>query len=102
MKKQVEFEKRWFKIQEQLAFIVFPIFAYLHMKSSELINPIGYIGMIIGFSLFLIAKISLIRKGIYFSIGCDNMSQKMTLFYGIGYLVFIGSFLYTFPISLPF
>jgi len=102
MKKQVEFEKKWFKIQEQVAYILVPVIAYFHMRSSEEINPLGYIGMLVGFSLFFIAKLSLIRKGIYFSIGCDNMTQKMSLFYGFGYLIFIGSFVYTFPINNPF
>lgn len=96
MKHQVQFEKKWFKIQETVFYIVAPIVAYFYMKSATNINPYGYIIMVLGFISFFTAKLSLIRKGIYFSIGCDEMSTKMMILYGLGYILMITGFVVTF------
>jgi hypothetical protein len=45
-----------------------------------------------GFSLFLKAKLSLIRKGTYFSWGCDLMDQKNTYYYFFGWLLMVGGY----------
>jgi hypothetical protein len=49
---------------------------YFQMISAKLILLDALI-LFLGGILFLIAKISVIKKGIYISFGCDNMSKKM-------------------------
>lgn len=47
------------------------------------------LGFILGFSLFLSAKVSILRKGNFFSIGWNLMSQRFKKIYLIGYIIMI-------------
>jgi vacuolar-type H+-ATPase subunit I/STV1 len=57
-------------------------------------SPILFLGAI----FFLIAKISVVRKGQYFTFGCDNMSNKMMWSYFIGYILMIIGYIITFSV----
>ena len=53
---------------------------------------IGMVLMLIGFALFLTAKMSLIRQGIYVSWGSRRMSARLRTCYHAGYaLMFAGA-----------
>lgn len=52
----------------------------------------GLLISIIGFMLFLKAKLSVIRTGKLFSFGCDLMDQKNTFLYFFGWVMIIGGY----------
>ncbi len=49
-----------------------------------------------GFLLFLKAKISNIKKGKWFTLGCDHMDQMHTYFYFFGWVIMIAGYFLSF------
>jgi len=57
-------------------------------------NPYSFLFVAIGFSLFLIAKISVLSKGVKFSFGTEKMSNLNANLYRFGYwLMVVGTML---------
>ena len=72
--------------------------AYNHIQSGEP-QILGLSALFIGFILFLIAKISVIKKGKLITFGAsaaENMSKKMVFYYYFGYLFMIVGFIMSF------
>jgi len=90
-------ENKASKFTEVCFYIILPFIIYFQMKSAK-INLFGAPILFLGGILFLIAKISIIKKGIYFSFGCDNMSKKMMWIYFAGYLLMIIGYIITFSL----
>ena len=63
---------------------------------GEAANPYAFIICIIGFLLFLSAKISMFRKGILFSFGTKRLSQNMGNIYRLGYWLMAVGLAFTF------
>ena len=59
-------------------------------------NPFAFIVCIVGLLLFVIAKVSVISKGINFSFGTINMSSTMANLYRFGYWLMVVGVLCTF------
>lgn len=91
-------ENKASKLTEVCFYILLPFVIYFQMKSAK-INLLGAPILFLGGILFLIAKISVINNGIFFSFGCDNMSKKMMWIYFAGYLLMIIGYLITFSIA---
>jgi hypothetical protein len=62
----------------------------------EVANPYVFIICIIGFLLFLSAKLSMFRKGILFSFGTKRLSQNMGNIYRLGYWLMAVGLAFTF------
>jgi hypothetical protein len=72
--------------------------AYNHVQSGEP-QILGLSILFIGFILFLIAKISVIKKGKLLTFGAsaaENLSKKMAVYYYLGYLFMIVGFIMSF------
>jgi hypothetical protein len=67
-----------------LVFITVQSIILGHVKS-----PSSFVIILFGFSLFLISKISHIRKGTWFSFGTKHMSVRMGNLYRIGYWLMV-------------
>lgn len=89
-------ENKISKFTEVCFYILIPFLIYFHMNDAK-VQVYGSPVLLLGFILFLIAKISVIRKGSYFSFGCDNMGKKMMWSYFAGYLLMITGCFLTFP-----
>ena len=60
--------------------------------------------VLVGFELFLAAKISVLRKGVLISFGAtvfENASGRMQVCYALGYLLMIGGFVLSFRPATP-
>ena len=97
MKKTVLGENKLSRFTEILFLIQIPAILYFYAKKAH-VNHWGFLVILLGFVLFLIAKISVIRKQHYFTFGCDNMTTKMMLIYFFGYLLMIFGYLVTFSV----
>lgn len=61
---------------------------------------IGMLFMLIGFALFLAAKLSVISQGVYVSWGSGRMSARFRKCYRVGYaLMFLGAVAWVFRIT---
>ena len=58
--------------------------------------PEFFIVTLVGLILFLIAKFSVISKGVLVSVGTTRMSGKMANFYRLGYWLMVAGILCTF------
>jgi hypothetical protein len=85
------------KVTEVLMYLVLPFALYEHMKNTPA-NIYGFPLMVIGFLVFLIPKITMIRKGKLISFGCEGMTNKMTFLYFAGIVLMFLGFIITFPI----
>lgn len=97
MKKIVLGENKLSRFTEILFLIQVPAILYFYAKQAK-INHWGLLIILLGFVLFLIAKISVIRKQHYFTFGCDNMSKAMMISYFFGYVFMIVGYLVTFSV----
>lgn len=84
------------KFTEIMFYILIPLVMYYDMKDAKNINPLAGLILFLGFASFLFAKISVLRKGIHFSFGCDKMSRKIMWFYFSGYVLMIVGYFATF------
>ena len=78
--------------------VIIPVF-YVTMQNiivGNVKNPFAFIITILGFSLFIISKISLFRKGIWFSFGTKKMSECMGNIYRVGYWLMVIGLIFTF------
>lgn len=79
------------------ALIAFAFYtSVVNMLNGHVPNPMALYIIGLGFILFLVAKISVFRKGIMFSFGAVHMSQGMGNSYRIGYWLMIVGFMGTF------
>ena len=67
-----------------------------NIVTANVPNPIFFIVTITGFVMFVIAKISVIKKGIKVSWGTTHMSQAMANTYRLGYWLMLVGILCTF------
>jgi len=95
MKSKVLGENKFSKAFEILFVLQAVPLIYFHAKNAQ-VSPVGFIVILLGFILFLIAKISVIKKQHYFTFGCDNMSKAMMISYFFGYALMIIGYLVTF------
>lgn len=63
---------------------------------GEVANPYAFSICIIGFFLFLSAKISMFRKGVLFSFGTKRLLQNMDNIYCLGYWLMAVGLAFTF------
>jgi len=68
----------------------------LNIINGEAPNPYYFVIVISGFSLFVIAKYSVISKGIQFSFGTETMSPMMANLYRLGYWLMMVGTVFTF------
>lgn len=68
-------------------FIVVPvcIITIMNIFLGEVSRPYAFVVCIPGLVLFLISKISLFKKGIWFSFGTKRLSENMGNLYRLGY-----------------
>jgi len=59
-------------------------------------NPYSFLLVAIGFSLFLVAKISVLSKGVRFSFGTEKMSNLNANLYRFGYWLMVVGAIFTF------
>ena len=97
MKKTVLGENKLSRFTEVLFYIAFILGGYNYAKTAE-VNVNGLLYVLSGLILFLVAKISVIRKQHFFTFGCDNMSKTMTISYFFGYIFMIIGYLVTFSV----
>jgi hypothetical protein len=67
--------------------LVFPVI-FLSVRNifiGHVERPFAFVICLIGFFCFLISKLSLIRKGVFFSFGTKRLSENMSNIYRIGY-----------------
>lgn len=76
-------------------FIIFFAFCYEYAQGREP-WPWGMLLSVVGFGLFLKAKLSIIRTGKLISWGCDLMDQKNTYFYFSGWVLMIAGYFLSF------
>ena len=97
MKKTVLGENKLTRFTEILFYIAFILGGYNYAKTAD-VNINGLLYIFLGLVLFLIAKISVIRKQHYFTFGCENMSKVMMIGYFLGYFFMIVGYLVTFSV----
>ena len=68
-------------------FVFFPvcILTIINICLGKVSNPYAFAVCIFGFLLFLISKVSLFKKGIWFSFGAKRLSENMGNSYRLGY-----------------
>ncbi len=66
-------------------FVPVCIITIINIYLGEVSNPYAFAVCIFGFFLFLISKVSLFKKGIWFSFGTKRISENMGNFYRLGY-----------------
>jgi bacteriorhodopsin len=59
-------------------------------------NPYSFLLVAIGLAIFLVAKISLLSKGVRFSFGTKKMSNQMANLYRVGYWLMVVGIIFTF------
>ncbi len=96
------YENKFSKATEVMFYILIPIVMYFDMKESQTVNLYGAALMLAGFISFLLAKISVIRKGSYFSFGCEHMTKKMMWAYFLGYVFMIAGYFVTFHLIIGY
>ena len=67
-----------------------------NMVSGEVKRPLAFFIVLPGFCLFLIAKITLFRNGLWFSLGTKQMTEGMSNLYRIGYWLMVVGLIFTF------
>lgn len=83
------------KIHSMIVSLTIPtviIGMYLDYIQGKESNLWGFAISIVGFLLFLKAKISVIKSKKLFSLGCDLMDQRNTYFYFFGWLLMIAGY----------
>lgn len=70
------------------------VIAFMNIVRGRVPHPRAFLIVALGFLFFMIAKISVIKRGSLFSIGTRNMGQNMANLYRVGYwLMFVGCLL---------
>lgn len=90
-------ENKVTKITEIAYYILIPLVIYFHMKGAK-VQLIGVPVLFLGAIAFLVAKISVVRRRMYFTFGCDNMSTRMMWLYFVGYVLMIVGYIVTFSV----
>ena len=85
------------KIASILIFVIPAIIsAIVNIATHTVPNPWAFFVVIIGFALFLFAKISVIRKKKLVSFGTSYMTEGMANLYRLGYWLMVFGILLTF------
>ena len=67
-----------------------------HALYKDVPHPGAFLILCLGFFLFLISKLSVIRRGKLISFGTTSMTENMGIMYRLGYWVMIMGFILTF------
>ena len=87
------------KFTEVGCMVLTPLAVYFYATSAKAVNIYGFIILLVGFVFYLRAKISVIQKGVYFSFGCDKMSERMMWLYFSGFMFMGIGYFWTFVFS---
>jgi len=90
-------ENKISKFTEFGFFLLMPFVLFFHMQGAT-IRPYGSPILFLGAFFFLIAKLSVLKQGHYFTFGCDNMTNPMMASYVLGYFLMIVGYLITFSV----
>ena len=71
-------------------------FAVLNIYNGVVHEPRFFVVSIVGFSLFLMSKLSMVKKGYLISFGTGNMCTFAANFYRVGYWLMVVGVLGTF------
>lgn len=83
------------KIHAAIVSITLPIVIiayYLDYTKDKDANLWGILISVVGFAMFLKAKLSVVKHKKLFSVGCDLMDQKNIYFYFFGWVIMIGGY----------
>jgi hypothetical protein len=78
--------------------LVVPVF-FITVRNiiiGEVANPYAFTICLVGFLLFIFSKISLFRKGVFFSFGTKRLSENMGNLYRLGYWLMAVGLILTF------
>ncbi len=82
------------KFSTILLILFFVVSAAINIWRNHVPQPYAFIVVLIGFTLFIAAKISNFKKGKIISFGTNDMSKSMSNFYQLGYwLMVVGTIL---------
>jgi hypothetical protein len=85
------------KIGATIAFVVLPlVWALLNIRQGQVNNPAAFGVSLVGFLLFGIAKLLVIRQGRRISFGSKPMTERIGNLYRLGYWLVIVGILSTF------
>jgi hypothetical protein len=68
----------------------------LNIVNGVVPNPYSFLLVAVGFFLFLIAKVSVLSKGVGFSFGTEKMSNLNANLYRVGYWLMVVGTIFTF------
>ena len=87
-----------------LPFLVVPVIIYASFSIVGLFPQICYwatlLFFLLGFGVFLKAKLSLIKQGNLFTFGIKGMSKINQVFYTVGYILMLSGFIFMIGILL--
>lgn len=84
------------KFSTLLLCLIFAGTAIINISRQNVPNPYAFFVMIFGFILFMIAKLSNVKKNNLISLGTFNMSANMSNLYRLGYWFMVVGLLLTF------